>query len=69
MIVARDASNAASSGLSPFVYSKAKKHAENYSKEELSKLLEDLIIIYHDAHRGVVDAELGVEKVMLRLRG
>ncbi len=68
MIVARDAVSATTSGLSPFVYSKAKKHAENYSKAELSTLLADLISVYHDSHRGLVDAELGVEKLMLGLK-
>ncbi|MEK7646325.1 MAG: hypothetical protein AAB381_01365 [Patescibacteria group bacterium] len=69
MIVAQSASTAPASGLSPFVFSKAKKHAQNYSKEELSGLLERLVVIYHDAHRGMRDSELAVERVMLELRG
>ena len=39
-----------------------------YSDKELHKLLTDLIKIYHDSHRGLVDAELAVEQMMLGLR-
>jgi DNA polymerase III delta subunit len=67
MIVARGATSASASGLSPFVYSKSKKSAEQYSTEELDTLLTDLIKIYHDSHRGMADAELGVERMMLGL--
>ena len=68
MIVARDAVSANTSGLSPFVYSKAKKYAGNYSNDELSALLASLIKIYHDSHRGLVDAEIEIEKTMLGLK-
>lgn len=67
MITAANAKNAGESGLSPFVFSKAKKGAGNYSSEELRKLADDLVTIYHDAHRGICDAELALESLMLRL--
>jgi DNA polymerase III delta subunit len=69
MIVARDAATATTAGLSPFVFSKAKKYASNYSEVELHNLLQQLIEIYHDAHRGIRNSELAIEKVMLRLKG
>ncbi|MDQ2932801.1 MAG: hypothetical protein M3Q80_00270 [bacterium] len=54
-------------GLSPFVFSKAKKAAEKYSKEELGSFTKQLITLYHDGHRGMCDVELGVERLMLRI--
>ncbi len=66
--IAADAPSAAASGLSPFVYSKSKKYAGNYSKEELRALMGDLISVYHDGHRGVADMELSIEKLLLGLR-
>ncbi len=68
IIVASEAQSAAASGLSPFVYSKSKKYAANFSKNESTALLNDLITIYHDGHRGVVDMEKGIEKLLLNLR-
>ncbi len=65
MILARDAKSASEAGLNPFVYSKAKKGLGNYKEGELDNLLEQLIFLYHDGHRGLVDLELGIEKVML----
>ncbi len=65
MAVAYDSKSASESGLSPFVYSKSKKYCANYSKDELHKLLSDVIVLYHDGHRGMVDLELGTEKWLL----
>jgi DNA polymerase III delta subunit len=63
------ASSAAETGLNPFVFSKSKKYAGNFSKDEIDLLLNKLITIYHDAHRGVVDAELATERLMLGISG
>jgi DNA polymerase III delta subunit len=68
MKLAANAKSAGESGLSPFVFSKAKKATGNYSEGELNSLTEKLISVYHDAHRGVCDAELAVERVMLDLK-
>ncbi len=69
MTLAANASGAGEAGVSPFVFSKAKKAAGNYSSEELGKLTRSLITLYHDGHRGVSDLELSIERVMLGLRG
>jgi len=45
----------------------SKKFSNGYSESELSQLLTDLIRIYHDSHRGLIDAERGIEKMMLSL--
>jgi len=65
MILARDSKSASEAGLNPFVYSKAKKGLGNYKERELDNLLERVIFLYHDGHRGLVDLELGIEKMML----
>ncbi|HTK33521.1 MAG TPA: hypothetical protein VL335_03180 [Candidatus Paceibacterota bacterium] len=44
------------------------KSTSNYSTNELNNLATDLITIYHDSHRGLVDAELGMERMMLGLK-
>lgn len=65
MIAASSAKSAGESGLSPFVYTKAKKASEKYSADERSKLLQKLVTTYHDGHRGMGDMELAIEKVLL----
>jgi DNA polymerase III delta subunit len=67
MVLASGAKSAGESGLNPFVFSKAKKYSANYSGQELKGLLERLIILYHDGHRGLVDLELGTEKFLLKI--
>ena len=42
-------------------------YVSKYSKDELQELLGKLITIYHDGHRGLVDMELSVEKLLLDL--
>ena len=65
MAVASVGNSAGETGLNPFVYSKAKKAANNYSANELYNLTKKFITMYHDGHRGMVDMELGVERVLL----
>ena len=65
MILASSAKSAGDAGLSPFVFSKAKKHAGNYSSAELSDVLKKLITVYHDSHRGLIDGEVGIEMLLL----
>jgi DNA polymerase III delta subunit len=67
MIVASGTKSASESGLSPFVYSKAKKASEKYGDSERIELLQSLVSIYHDGHRGMVDIELGLERLLLGL--
>lgn len=46
----------------------SRKFGGTYSEGELSQLLTDLIRIYHDGHRGAVDSEYAVERMMLSLK-
>ncbi|MDB5259697.1 MAG: hypothetical protein JWO73_905 [Candidatus Taylorbacteria bacterium] len=59
--------SAAESGLAPFVYSKSKAFAENYSDLELRKLLDDLISVSHDSRRGKHDLETALEILLLKI--
>ena len=43
------------------------KGSTKYSKVELENLLTRLVTLYHDGHRGMVDLELGTEKLLLEL--
>jgi len=53
------------SGLNPFVYSKAKNYAKNFTLPELKKISSDLVTMYHRAHRGEVDFDVALEKFFL----
>lgn len=65
MKLALEAKSAAESGLSPFVFSKSKRYAGNYSPNELNGLVRSITMLYHDGHRGMVDLELSVEQLLL----
>jgi hypothetical protein len=58
---------AASTGLSPYVFGKAKNYARNYSPKELRDLSSKLVSIYHDAHRGIHDFPIALERLALSL--
>lgn len=68
MKLAARTKSAGEAGVSPFVFNKAKRAAGNYSEDELDVLMDRLITVYHDAHRGMCDAELAVEKMILSLK-
>lgn len=68
MLLAKKASNAGEAGLNPFVFTKSKKYAAAYTEQELKSVLRELIVRYHDAHRGIGDLELGLEGFTLQLK-
>jgi len=67
MIVASGATNATEAGLSPFVFGRAKTYSKNYSKEELQKLSGRLVTSYHEAHRGIYDFDIALERFVLEI--
>ena len=67
MILALSSSGPAESGLNPFVYSKAKGYAKNFSADELKALSSQLVVMYHKAHRGEVDFAAELEKFFLEI--
>lgn len=67
MMLAVGAKSAGEAGLSPFVYGKSKRAAASYSPEEMRRLSAEIVSSYHDAHRGHVDLELRLERLLLGL--
>jgi hypothetical protein len=67
MLLATLSKDAKESGLNPFVYSKAKNYAKNFTLDELKKISSQLVAIYHQAHRGEVDFDLALEKFFLSI--
>ncbi|MCI0619659.1 hypothetical protein L0Y40_01320 [Candidatus Wolfebacteria bacterium] len=54
-------------GLKPFVVGKAKRFLAHYSPNDVRALTSRFISLYHNARRGAVDFELGLEQLMLSL--
>ena len=67
MLLALSAPDAKSAGLNPFVYSKAKSYAKNFTPDELKNLSSRLVRMYHQAHRGEVDFAAELEKFFLEI--
>jgi DNA polymerase III delta subunit len=65
MLLAIQSKTAEESGLKPFVFSKSKSFALNFTKTELGKISADLVSMYHDAHRGLIDFDTSLEKWIL----
>lgn len=67
ILIAKKTKTPDEAGLNPYVYSKAKSFAKNWTEEELNKAVSDLVDMYHKAHRGEVDFEVSLEKWVLSI--
>ena len=67
MILASSAKTAGEAGVAPFVFTKAKSFLKNYEERELKNLSSKLVKMYHDAHRGVHDFEVALERLILSI--
>ncbi|HMP67273.1 MAG TPA: hypothetical protein PKA60_00805 [Candidatus Paceibacterota bacterium] len=67
IIIVANTKSASESGLAPFVYSKAKRFSKNFTLDELESLSDNLVWIYHEAHRGGADLKIRLEKFLLNL--
>jgi hypothetical protein len=56
-----------SSGLSPFVASKARRGLSKWKKEELENASRELVRIVHGAHSGLFEIEEAVERFILKI--
>jgi DNA polymerase III delta subunit len=65
LILVKEAKNPKSLGLNPFVLRKTSSFVENYNREELKKLAEKLVFLHHDARRGMIEFDLGLERFLL----
>jgi energy-converting hydrogenase Eha subunit H len=67
MLLVAEAKTAGEAGVAPFVFTKAKNFLKNYSVPELQTLSSKLVRMYHDAHRGIHDFEIALERFVLHL--
>ena len=67
MLLVAEAKTAGEAGVAPFVFTKAKNFLKNYSVPELQTLSSKLVRMYHDAHRGIHDFEIALERLILTL--
>lgn len=67
MLLASQSESAEQAGLKPFVFTKGKSFAKNYSQEELAALSRSFVALYHDAHRGRFELETALERLVLSL--
>ncbi len=65
IVLASQLKNAQDAGLSPFVYQKASQYSKNFKESELVNIADDLVMIYHDAHRGRNEFEVALERFIL----
>jgi alkylhydroperoxidase/carboxymuconolactone decarboxylase family protein YurZ len=65
MRLAAKTKSASEAGIKPFVYSKSKRGAEKFKPGELDTLSRSLITIYHDAHLGLLNLDLALERWVL----
>lgn len=56
-----------SSGLHSFVYGKAKRASENFSRQDLVSLSRKLVALYHESRRGTQDFGISLERLVLDL--
>ena len=63
--MAINAKNADEAGLKPFVFSKAKRASDKFSKEEVENILSKLLSIYHNSRMGKINMEYGLESFVL----
>jgi DNA polymerase III delta subunit len=67
MLTASRTKNYSETEMKEFPYKKAKQYAQNFSKEELEKLSETLVVGYHNARRGIGEIDSLIEKFVLSL--
>jgi len=67
MLIAKGSRSAEDAGLKPFVFNKSRNYANNFSDEELKVLSADIISMYHDSRRGIVDFKTSLEQFSLSL--
>ncbi|PIQ91428.1 MAG: hypothetical protein COV70_03760 [Parcubacteria group bacterium CG11_big_fil_rev_8_21_14_0_20_39_22] len=67
MSVAANSESIEDSGLSPYVFNKSKRYAQNFSNDELKKLSDDMVKLYHDSRRGKSDMAIELERFILSM--
>lgn len=65
LLVAAQSKNATESGLKPFVWTKSQSFLKNFKEDELKKMSANLVELYHDTRRGIVDFDVALERFIL----
>lgn len=67
LLSALKSKDATEAGLNPFVFTKAKNYAKNFTETKLKQMSAELFEMYHKAHRGKVDFAVALERFILEL--
>jgi DNA polymerase III delta subunit len=67
MLSALKSKDATEASLNPYVFTKSKNYAKNYTEDKLRKMSTCLFEMYHEAHRGKIDFAVALEKFVLGL--
>lgn len=67
ILLALQCKNAEEASVKPFVWSKAKSFAKNWSEEELKAVSSKMVSLYHDSHRGIHEFPIALERLILTL--
>ena len=67
LLLASATKTAAEAGVAPFVFTKAKSFLKNYTEDELKEMSSEFVTLYHDAHRGIHDFQIALERFVLSL--
>lgn len=67
MLASVQTDSADEANLNPFVYKKSLGYARNFSAQELHTFSSELVDLYHNARRGLVEFEVGMERFILGL--
>ena len=59
--------SASEAGMKDYPYRKAKQGLQKYSKEEINRISQSLIKLYHEGHKGVTDIKLALEQWVLKM--
>lgn len=65
--LAKFCKNAEDAGLATYSYQKSLRFSKAWELKELNTLLDSLVVMYHDAHRGVGDLMIEMEGLSLKL--
>jgi len=59
--------SASTLGMKPFVFNKTASFAKNFSESELKKMISEIVSMYHNARKGGVPIEAGIERFILSI--
>ncbi len=67
LLLVQTATAPAALGLKPFVLMQSRRHSRNFKLEELKKLSSQLVALWHDSRRGLIDFEHNLARLILEI--